>query len=657
MEESGGIGLLVGVAAATTLVAGLAERFRYPAPLVLLVVGAVAAVVPWVPTVPLEPHVVLEGVLPPLLYAAAIRSSLTDFTSNRRGITLLSVGLVVVTTLVVGAVVAALLPVPLWAAFALGAVVAPPDAVAATAVARGIGMPRRVVTVLEGESLVNDATALVCLRTALAAGAAGSVSWAGTLGDFAVSAGGGFLVGAATAWVLGRVRARTSDAVLSTAVSLLAPFVAYLPAEHLGASGVLAVVVTGLLLSHSSLTQLSGAARLSEQTNWRTIQFLLENAVFLLIGLQADDVVVAVAASDVPLARTALVCAAVLATTVLVRPAWVYAAAAVIRRLTPPGHREPVPDARSLAVISWAGMRGVVTLAAVFALPQGTPYREVLVLAAFVVAAATLLGQGATLPWLVRRLGLPGPDPAQDALLEAAALQQAHRAGLARLEELLTPDVPPQVLEQLRERSGGRADALWERLGSLDGREPPTVQYARLRRAMLEAERASLVRLRDERVVPHEVLRRVQEVLDVEESLLDRSVTEQASSGVLRALLDLDADARTGAPARAVVGTRPPGAPGSACPELRAAPGGADGLPLEAAERSRPLDCAGCREEGTSAGWTALRRCLTCGYVGCCDSSPRRHATRHFEATGHPVMRSAEPGEAWRWCYVHSELG
>jgi monovalent cation/hydrogen antiporter len=639
MEGPGTAALLVGVAATTAVVAGLCRRLGLPSPLVLVLVGCLGSLIPWVPDVRLEPDVVLVGVLPPLLYATAIRTSLVDFHANRRAIGLLSVGAVLVTTAVVGLVVMALLPVPAAAAFALGAVVAPPDAVAATSIARRVGMPRQTVTVLEGESLVNDATALVCLRTALAA-LAGGVAWWQVGWGFVQSAGGGLLVGLAVAWVLGRVRTWITDPVLDTTTSLLAPYLAYLPAEEIGASGVLAVVVTGLVLGHQAPVQQSAASRISERTNWRTVQFLLENAVFLLIGLQVVAVVRGAAHSAASPGRTVATCAAVLGATVLVRPLWVFVSARAGHLLVPSRTEGAAPATwPALTVVSWAGMRGVVTLAAVFGLPDDTPLREVLVLAAFVVAAGTLLGQGSTLPWLVRHLPLPAPDPAQDTLVEAQVLQEAHEAGLERLEELLTPDLPEGVVQRLQDRSQRRADAVWERITPSPGQEPPTVAYERLRLQMLAAERRTLLRLRDENDVPDEVLRRVSAIIDVEESLLDR----------LTAVEPVSRNRRGGAPLVAE-GRR-------LCRHLQAAPGGADALDDdEAYEDERPAGCPDCVAEGRS-DWVTLRRCLTCGHVGCCDSSPRTHAAAHFRTSGHPVMRSAEPGEAWRWCYVDRLTG
>ena len=291
------LGLVVLVT--TVLVfAGLARRFGLSAPLVLTVVGVIASYLPFVPEVELEPELILVGLLPPLLYAAAIRTSLVDFRRNARPIALLSVGLVVFTTGAIGLLVWWLLPVPLAAGIALGAVVAPPDAVAATSIARRVGMPRRVVTILEGESLVNDATALVLLRTAVVA-IGGSVSAWEVGGAFLLSAVGGAAVGFAVAFVLAKLRRRLTDPVQDTTMSLLTPFVAYLAAEQIEGSGVLAVVVAGLLLGHKAPVIQTAASRISERTNWRTVQFLLENTVFLLIGMQASVIIGEVARSDV----------------------------------------------------------------------------------------------------------------------------------------------------------------------------------------------------------------------------------------------------------------------------------------------------------------------------------------------------------------------
>lgn len=616
---------IVTLVAVVTAVGAASRRYGLSAPLILTVVGVGASYLPRVGTVELTPDLVLIGLLPPLLYAAAIKTSLVDFRINLRPIGLLSVGLVVFTTLGVGVIVWWILPVPAAAALALGAVVAPPDAVAATAVARRIGMPRRIVTILEGESLVNDATALVCLRSTVAA-IGGTVTALEVGGDFALSVIGALVAGALVAAVILRLRRHVNDTLTDVSLSLLAPFVAYLAAEEIHASGVLAVVVTGLTLGHWAPVAQTASSRLLERANWGTIQFLLENSVFLLIGLQVRSILEDLDSSTLSTGQIVLACISVLIAVIVLRIIWVFPATYLTRLDPRLARRDPAPPWQYPAVVAWAGMRGVVTLAAVFVLPSDTPHREVLVLIALVVVAGTLLINGATLPWVVRRLGVVGPSFTDDALQEAETYQRAASAGLARLDEIVGADDPPEVVQQLRQRILDRAHAVWERLGRAD--ETPSQSYARLRAAMLDAERAEVLRIRASARVPHEVLQRVLSTLDVEETLLGRALGEDGD------------DVRPDRPSRL--------RPTAACEHLQRAPGD---LP---AVRQREA-CEGCLVEGTA--WVHLRMCLTCGYVGCCDSSVPRHADRHHQETGHPVMRSVEPGEAWRWCFVDEILG
>jgi CPA1 family monovalent cation:H+ antiporter len=627
---------LVALVAVVAAGAALARRIGISAPLLLVVVGVAASYLPFIPRVELEPEVVLVGFLPPLLYAAAIRTSLIDFSKHRRSIGQLSILLVAFTTLGVGLVAWWLLgrvaesigqePLPLWAAFAIGAVVAPPDAVAATAIAKRVGLPRRIVTILEGESLMNDATALVCLRTAI--GAAVVTPTLVDIGrDFLIAAGGGVLIGLALTIVLAKIRRQFTDPVLDTTLSLTAPFIAYIAAEEIHASGVLAVVITGLLLGHKAPIIQSAKSRMSERTNWRTFQFLLENAVFLLIGLQTRWILEDLTDSPLPAWLIAVTTVAVFLAVVLLRPLWIFPTTFLNRRVLGQSRSGPVA-LNGLIVVSWAGMRGVVTLAAVFTLPEDTPHREVLVFIALAVTAGTLLVQGSTLPWLVRRLGLPGPDPAEDALQEAAVLQGAHRAALEKLDELASPSDPPQVLELLRQRGESRAQAAWERLGRPETEyETPSEAYRRLRIAMLEAERAHILKVRDAGLVADEVLQRAQDSLDIEESILDRDPGDDVGGQ--------SEDLRL------------PVTPGGACEHLEHAP--------VVVTPTTPDGCEECLADGTT--WVHLRLCLDCGHVGCCDSSPMKHAAKHYEETGHPVMRSFEQGETWRWCFTDEKLG
>ncbi|PXY30234.1 Na+/H+ antiporter [Prauserella sp. PE36] len=613
---------LAGLVVAVLVVTAVAGRLNWSAPLCLIVVGVGASFVPGMPEYELHPEVVLLGLLPPLLYATAIRSSLVDFRANRGPIALLSVGLVVFTAVGVGVLAWLIVPgLPLAAGIALGAVVAPPDAVAATAVARRVGMPRKIVRLLEGESLFNDAAALVALRTAIAA-IGGAVTVLETAENFLLAAVGGLAVGLVVGFGAALLRARMEDPVIDTAFSFVLPFLAYLPAELIHGSGVLAVVTAGLIVGHRTPTMLSGPSRLASRLNWQTIQFLLENMVFLLIGLQLRRILAEVGDSELSAGTLVLICSAVLTATIALRFVWMFAIG-LLRRVTG-SHAWPW---RYSTVIAWAGMRGVVTLAAAFALPTDTPHRAVLVLAAFVVVAGTLLLQGTTLPLLVRRLRLPAPDPNVDALQEAALLDDMTRAGVARLDEVRRPGDPEEVLRRLRDRVRYRSDDAWEQLGRRGGTvETPSEAYRRLRLEMLEAERAEFLAARADRRVDDAVLRRILDRLDIEESMLD------SVSG--------DAD-ETGREL-----TTPPATVRS-CEHLE--------REFAEVEPSSPDSCLECVAEGGS--WVHLRLCLGCGQVACCDSSPARHATRHFETTGHPVMRSFEPGESWRWCFVDRRLG
>ncbi|WP_141015309.1 Na+/H+ antiporter [Nocardioides sambongensis] len=621
--------LLVGIA--VTVIAGtaVAERRGFPAPLLLIAVGILVSLIPGVPEVRLEPDVVLLGLLPPLLYAAAVRTSLVDFNANRRPILLLSIGLVFFTTAGVAVVVRLVVPEIGWPlAFAIGAVVAPPDAVAATAIGRRIGLPRRVVTILEGESLLNDASALVALRTAIAAlGASVTVLEVGL--DFLVAAGGGVAVGVLFFLVVGLVRRRGVDPDIDTGISLVVPFASYLVAEEIHASGVVAVVVAGLLLGHKAPVLQTAQARLAQRTNWRTVTFLLENTVFLLIGLQADWLVADVLDSELSPARVVAVSLATLAAVVVLRLIWVFGIRWALVRPDPDPVSGVMPDFRQSFLVGWAGMRGVVTLAAAFVVPEDADYREVVLMVAFVVVAGTLFGQGLTLPWFARRLAVRGPDPAEDALARATLLQQAAAAGFARLDELTGDDPsgdPHQVRSTIEGRVEARNFAAWERLGTTAGEEAPSATYHRWRTEMIAAERDRILEIRSSGTVPSEVVSEVLAMLDLEESMLDAAEEDRA-------------EIRAGAGGRTA---------GVTCADLDDPALGADGLdPAE----EEGLVCADCLESGTR--WVALRACLTCGRVGCCDSSPLRHATAHFHATAHPVVRSVEPGENWRWCFVH----
>jgi len=407
---------------------------------------------------------------------------------------------------------------------------------------------------------------------------------------------------------------------MDTALSLVVPFGAYIAAEEIHASGVLSVVVAGLLLGHKAPVLQTAQSRIAERTNWRTIAFVLENAVFLLIGLQAASLFRDVGASELGWQRITVVCVASLVGVVVLRFVWVFSTRFLLTRPVGADGERRRPKPAYAVLLSWAGMRGVVTLAAAFVIPEGTPHREVLILIAFTVVAGTLLIQGLTLPWLARRLHAPSPDPMEDALARATVLQQASKAGFARLDGIEVDD-PHEVVESIRHRVERRNFAAWERLGTTADEETPSELYSRLRHEMIDAERARVLEIRSTGTTPSEVVSEVLAMLDVEESMLDVAAADRL-------------EVRGAQTARRRSGDQ--------CEHLTTHPAGptqTDGT------------CPDCVAEGTR--WVALRQCLDCGYVGCCDSSPARHADRHFRDTTHPVIESAEPDEDWRWCYVH----
>ncbi|MEV4638845.1 Na+/H+ antiporter [Actinoplanes sp. NPDC049548] len=507
------------IVAICVLGAALARRLGFIAPLVLLVAGLGLSFVPGLPEVHVEPELVLIGILPPLLYVAALQTNLVAFRRALRPILLLAVGLVMFTAFIVGFVVHALLPdVPLAACIAFGAVVAPPDAVSATAIARRIGLPRRVVVILEGESLLNDATALVMVR--IAAGALGAaVSFWDIAGQVALKAGVGVLLGLAAAVAAAWLHKRITDPLLDDAVSLLTPFVVVIVAEELHSSSVVAVVVAGLYLGHRIPYLLSATSRLQMDAVWKLITFLLEGVVFLLVGLQLRDLV---SHLEADVATTFRVTALVFLTLVAARFLWMYPATYLARLFPRIREREERPPPAVPAVIAWAGMRGVVTLAAALTLPRSANVPgDLFVFVAFAVIVLTLLIHGTTLPMLARGLGVREDTSAEDALAEASVQHAASRAARERLEAA-ADGAPESVVDRLRALTDSRSNNAWERLGS-QAQETPSAAYGRLRREMITAERHVFKIARNEGRISEEVLNRAQRELDLEESQLNRS--------------------------------------------------------------------------------------------------------------------------------------
>jgi monovalent cation/hydrogen antiporter len=621
---------ILGLVAMVLAVTALANRIRFSAPLLLMLVGIGLSFLPYIYIPELTSELVLVGFLPPLLYAAAIRTSVIDFRANRRSIAQLSVLLVVVTALGVGLITWLILPVSFPVAFALGAVVAPPDAIAATTIARRVGLPRRLVTILEGESLVNDATAITCLRVAIAA-IAGTVTATQASIGFLIAAVGGVAVGLLVALIVIPIRARITQPVFDTAISILVPFAAYLPAEELSigrfhGSGVISVVTAGLILGHKSPVIQTGQSRLSERVNWATIEFLLENTVFLMIGLQARRIIEANSHSELSALRIAGFCAAVLVGVIVIRLVWVLGTRPLLFHRDRDTGDPTVPWSYAL-IIGWAGLRGVVTLAAAFLIPEGVPFRETLIFAAMVVTAGTLLLQGLTLPVLVRALGLRGPDARSDALQAATVLQTSSNAAIAHLGEIVGPNDATETVQLLRDRIAARPNAMWEKLGRPGDEETPAEEYRRLRLKTIDIERNEVLKIRSSGTVDHDIIEEVLGSFDIEESML--TLATERSDRLENETV--------------------------ATPTVSAGPcGHLDHAPASIAPNG-PGICEDCVREGTRT--VHLRICLHCGNVGCCNSSVGRHAERHFTLTHHPVMRSFEPGESWRWCYVDERIG
>ncbi|MGC4890647.1 Na+/H+ antiporter [Micromonospora sp. DT227] len=552
--------LLFVLAAVAVIVAvrWVAARTGLPAAALLPLIGIAYALLPG-PNIGLDPDLVLMVVLPPLLYSAALDSSLLDLRRNLRIVVSLSVVLVLLTGLLVGIGFHLFVAgATLAAGIAVGAAVAPPDPVAALAVGRRVNLPPKMVTIIQGEGLLNDATALTMLSVAVAAAVGGKFSFPGAVAQFVVAAVGGVAVGAAVAWAKRLARPLTADPLLSNAISLATPFVAYLIGEELHVSGVLAVVVAGLIVGHQTPQFGSGAARLQTNAVWRLVDFLLEGFVFLLIGQQLPEVVKNLRQYDTSTIVTAV--AVSVGVVLLLRPAWLVLTQSLPRSLhtrlggiaEPDDADEPASarqvaradrnadrlTAREVAALSWSGTRGVISLAAIFTLPLTTdggapfPDRDLLLFCTFVVVLVTLVGQGLTFAPLVRRLGLRANE-ADQARVRNEARSAAVEAALARLDAVAAEDpesgvavntIRAQLLTRLA-RYRGRLDLI-EQSGSSEMPTSPAYETAlRVRRATIDAQREELVRWRDSGRLPDEELRVLERELDHEELLLPKRST------------------------------------------------------------------------------------------------------------------------------------
>jgi Na+/H+ antiporter len=514
-----------------------ARRRGVAAPILLVLTGLAASYIPGVPEFRLNPDVVLFAVLPPLVYTTALESSYLNLRDNVRTLALLSVGLVLFTAVVVGGAARLDVPgLPVAAAITLGAILAPTDAVTTASIGRQLHLPRRLLTVITGESMLNDGTALTVYAVAVSAASAAvtTPSPLSAVGSLITISIGGIVVGLVLGVLMHRLRMRLRDPLVESALSLLTPFAAYLAADSLHVSGVLAVVVTGLYLGHHG-GQAHFATRLQDMAVWRVATFILESVAFALIGLQLRPVLQDVGTQNP--ARLAAEAAVVLGAVIVARIVWVFPSIYLPRWLVPRIRvQDPAPGWQATFVLSWAGLRGVISLAAAAALSTDVPQRNLLVFLTFTTVLGTLLVQGLTLPVLIRWLGVQaGPEEHRDDVVaQATAQEAASEAGLRRLEELAAEDpagAPPEVVERLRRLAEYRQAGAWERLPGSDagteGGPAPSAAFRRLRREMTAAERAEFIRLRDERQIDDEVLDEVLHHLDLEEAILSRDEWDQ----------------------------------------------------------------------------------------------------------------------------------
>ena len=514
----------------------LADKTGLPTAALLTVAGLVYGVLPG-PNPTLDPHVILTFVIPPLIYSAALNSSLLAIRENLRAVISLSIGLVLATAVVVGIGMDLFVPgVGLAAGIALGAALAPTDPVAALAVGGRVGLPPKLITIIEGEGLLNDATALTILTVAVTAATSGGFSLGDAVLRFLLAAAGGLLCGIAVAVAVRLLRSATRDPLLVNSISLATPFAAYLLGEELHVSGVLAVAVAGLMIGHDTPRFTSGASRLQATAVWHLADFLIQGFVFLLIGEQIASVVRGLKAYP---AATILAAAAIsLGVVLLLRPLWLALTESLPRALRSRLGRAPARSSeylsgREIAVLSWAGTRGVISLAAIFTLPLVTasghpfPGRDLLLFCTYLVVVVTLVGQGLTFAPIARVLGVRA-DPADAALVRTQARAASVQAGLSCLDQIAADDrIPGSTLASLRASLDHRARRYRQLLDRLEAGEdaspaasPEYEAALRARRAVIDAQREELLRWRDAGHLPDSSLRTLERELDHEERTL-----------------------------------------------------------------------------------------------------------------------------------------
>ncbi|MDQ2966888.1 MAG: Na+/H+ antiporter [Actinomycetota bacterium] len=518
------LALLVAVAA----LLAVAPALRIPYPILLVLGGLALGFVPGVPTLQLPPELVLIAILPPLLYSSAFFTSLRELRANVRPIGLLAIGLVITTMVSVAVVAHTFVDDMSWtAAFVLGAVVSPTDPIAATAIMRRLGVPRRVVSIVEGESLVNDGTALVLYRVAVMAAVAGTFSIWDASWRLIWSVVGGVVIGLVVGFLVAAVRRRLDNPPVEVTIALITGYLAFIPADAMEASGVLAVVTAGIYLGWHTPELTSFETRLQGAAVWGIFTFILNALLFVLVGLQLPrilDALTGFSASQL-MWWGLIVTGTVVATRLLFVPVFTYLPRRLLGAFGPDD--PPPPPARAF-VVSWGGMRGAVSLAAALAVPLTTaagsafPQRDLIVFLTFCVILGTLVGQGLTLPLVIRALGVEADN--LDVKEHAKARIKAADAALARLQELEGEDwVREDTVERLRGIYGFRRNRFLSRFDEDDDGaiEERSLNYQRLRRELFDAERAAIVDLRRRGVIDDEVERRLYRELDLEDARLE----------------------------------------------------------------------------------------------------------------------------------------
>ena len=511
---------------AVALLAIVARKIHLPLPILLTLGGVVLALIPGLPSITIEPRLVFDLFLPPLIYPAAVFTSWRDFRKNLRPILLLAIGLVLLTVAAIAYLFHSLAGLPLAVGFVFGAIISPPDAVAALAVTQHLRVPRKIIVILEGESLVNDATAFISFRFAVAAVMTGSFSLGQASLQFLLVATGGICVGLAVGWLATQVQRRLDDPPVQTMFSLLTPYIAYFSGEKLHVSGILAVVIAGMYYGWRAPTILSGRMRLQALPVWEMLVFILNGVLFMLIGLELPQVVHALGPSSPN--RVAKLAILVVSAVVLVRFAWMFGTTYLPRLLSRKlRHESPVPWQHT-ALTAWTGMRGADSLAAAlaipFALPNGEPFpgRDLMLLLTFCVIFGTLVLQGLTLLPLVRWLRVVDDHVTEQE--EKLARLRANEAALARLEAIKSLNgTRPEVVERLRSEYQDRIQQLRsETRPEENARRLFSPDFEQLAREVLQTERDTVIQMRNEEAINDQALRRIQRDIDLAEARLQQ---------------------------------------------------------------------------------------------------------------------------------------